>query len=85
MSEEFRGEPDRPFRPASGEEGEQFQYDFCIRCAFYQERWGCPLICQSQWNALPEPQYPSQYWVYGEQGQPICRAFVPQDDDKEEA
>ena len=73
----------KTYRPSSGTEGADFQACFCDQCgrdARYQEtliaEYGCPILSASLAAGIDDPLYPSQYWVYGENGKPTCLMFM---------
>ncbi len=80
---------DKPkkFRPANGTEGEIFIDGWCRNCARYKamsegadvdecdDNQLCKIIGDTMAYDITDPKYPVE-WIYGEDGQPKCTAFV---------
>lgn len=82
----YPNKPGEQYRPCNGSEGEYFQAMWCENCerdkelngtAFREGReagdddW-CEIVGRSYREPEPLPE-----WVYGQDGQPCCTAFVP--------
>lgn len=64
------------FRPSNGTGGDIFCAEFCDRCEKdrRQDR-PCKILTRTLIYSVDEPEYP-QEWIYGEDGSPLCTAFV---------
>src|SRR6202012_2792597 len=75
----------KPYRPSSGTEGMWFADTFCSHCIHGKyEHTGdvkdnpCEIITASFMCDLSDPLYPKE-WVYGDDGNPTCTAWVKWD------
>lgn len=80
----FAGAPGAPYRPSNGTEGLCFIAGWCEHCARDLEMNGtkrtedcgdedwCEILGRSFRSDEPLPE-----WIYGEDGQPKCTAFIP--------
>jgi hypothetical protein len=87
----FSARAGRKWRPANGTEGELFFAGWCCRCARDRAmREGepveecdddqvCPIIRLTFLHQVDAQEYPSE-WQYGQDGQSICTAFIPDGD-----
>ena len=64
-----------PYRPANGSEGMEFMERFCFNdCKKYVGQ-DCPILANSFWNFITDPDYPKE-WVSDDDGSnPRCTAF----------
>ena len=67
------GQIGKSYRPSNGTEGEVFCEAFCFRCR--KNNKGCRIKIMTMALDANDPNYPKE-WVYAEDGQPICTAFV---------
>lgn len=80
----FAGTPGQPYRPSNGTEGTCFIEGWCTHCERDREMNGsldsnecdegdwCEILGRSFRTDEPLPE-----WIYGDDGQPKCTAFVP--------
>lgn len=69
----------KPYRPANGTEGHEFQARWCDRCKHDEAfRAGagdsCPIIANSMVFGAGDPEYPAEL-AYDDRGDPKCTAF----------
>lgn len=67
----------RPYQPTNGTEAEFFMSSWCYRCALLDddEGDGCRIVAMTMAFSIGDPEYPRE-WRYGEDGEPMCTAFV---------
>lgn len=70
----------KPYRPANGTEGSQFEAEFCNRCVHDNEPSGpfCEIHNAALAFGINDELYPRDTWVYfppGPKGRPVCLAF----------
>lgn len=71
----------RKYRPSNGTEGLGFMECWCCECErdrdFRDDAGdGCPILARTVIHDVDDPEYPEE-WTYGEDGLPMCTAFVP--------
>ena len=66
----------KPYQPSNGTEGMSFFAEFCDRCRYQLPESGCPIQNQTMVFGVGDREYPSQYWVHDNEGQPSCTLFV---------
>lgn len=59
----------KPFRPSNSDQGYAFTSRWCDRCEREVVKNGCSILTQSLIGQAAE-------WIYNEQGEPICTAWV---------
>ncbi len=62
----------KPYRPSNGTEGDIFEESYCQDCKRYGEP--CMIFGAMLFHEIGEPGYPPEI-VYGDDGQPTCKAF----------
>lgn len=77
----FASQAGKPYRPSNGSEGEIFYAAWCSDCAADEgfrndpDRCdSCPIVANALCFDIADPEYPKE-WVYGADGQPMCKAF----------
>jgi hypothetical protein len=77
LSERFKEDAGKKYRPANGEEGEHFMRAYCYCCTkgdTPDAPGECDMVERSFWLDIDDPDYPVE-WQYGVDGQPKCTAF----------
>jgi hypothetical protein len=79
------------YQPSNGTEGECFFEGWCCRCARDKSMSEgkdydscsddeiCEIIGATMRHSPEDEEYPKE-WIYGEDGQPKCTAFIPHGD-----
>lgn len=62
------------YRPSNGTEGGFFMEEWCYRCAKDTEDNPCPILGNSLFFGVGDPQYPRE-WCYDANSEPQCTAF----------
>lgn len=77
-----------PYRPSNGTEGICFYESWCFKCErdahmnsgkdydACEPHEICSIIGDTLAYKISDPEYPKE-WIYGEDGCPMCTAFVP--------
>jgi len=72
----------RKYRPSNGTEGMGFTEAFCDNCLNQHpdpdNKKQCMILCRTMCYDINEKEYPEE-WIYGEDGEPTCTAFVKWD------
>jgi len=69
------------YRPSNATEGDSFRYSFCEKCCKdkpEQENY-CDILTNTMAYQVEDENYPSE-WIYNDDGNPICTAFVEDTD-----
>lgn len=83
FAEHFKQHAGEKCRPSNGTEGMIFMEHFCERCkrdAAFRDGTGdsCQIAANTMAFDVSDSEYPAE-WQYGEDGQPKCTAFEPED------
>jgi hypothetical protein len=93
LAESLKDHAGEKYRPSNGTEGEVFFGQWCCRCQKDKSmREGCnvdecddnercDIIADTMQFNINDDEYPSE-WMYGEDGQPCCTAFVASGDER---
>ena len=65
----------RKYQPSNGSESLDFQEQFCFRCQFYHEEFGCPILNATLFNNRTDTDYPSQWVEEEDLSNPRCTGF----------
>jgi len=74
LADDLTREAGKKWRPSNGTEGDLFQQSYCEGCT-KDVNGDCPIIAATMAFDVDDASYPSE-WRYGEDGQPMCSAFV---------
>lgn len=93
LAESLKDHAGEKYRPANGTEGDIFISQWCSHCQndkalregcavnWMDDFERCDIIDKTMLFNVDDPEYPSE-WVYGEDGQPCCTAFVATGDER---
>jgi len=63
------------YRPSNGSEGECFQEEFCYKCQFYDDYFGCPILNATAVFDVANKKYPNQWTADDGFENPTCSGF----------
>lgn len=70
-----------PYRPSTGTEGMDFEYEFCQHCIHQNpdpnSKKQCDILFRAFWYNIGEEKYPREWQYLNDQG--ICTAFTKWD------